>query len=207
MFGTTALNSSKSFSPVHQQFFAHNNGDNNNNNKNNKVATWMLVDTGKDDAAMLVQSMAHREKFNIQGVIACSGNVALKRTLNNTKYVIDQCGERVPIFEGMRHPKDGQIELSAAVVHGNSGLADLDEKEIANDVRDIAHEQLVPHELAKCILAHPDLCLLLCTAPLQDLYEILKALVVELTSQSEYAHVLLKTKRNYSAVEELGNRE
>ena len=78
-------------------------------------------DPGHDDAIAWVLAFA-RDELDILGVTSVSGNATIERTTRNMLQIMTLLGVRdVPLAQGAHRPTSGDV-LTAASVHGDSGL-------------------------------------------------------------------------------------
>ena len=86
----------------------------------NKRAIIIDCDPGHDDAIALLLAFAS-EQLNVLGVTVTGGNQTLKKTLQNTKDVLEYAGIQTRIAAGWDTPLCRELEI-APEVHGESGL-------------------------------------------------------------------------------------
>lgn len=86
----------------------------------------MDVDTGIDDALALFL-VAGSEELNLKGITVVAGNQTLDKTLSNTLKMVEMLGLDIPVAKGAAKPILGE-GVTAADVHGDSGLGLFDEK-------------------------------------------------------------------------------
>lgn len=83
-------------------------------------------DPGQDDAINLLLAFAARDRFELLGITTLGGNAPLAATSLNARLIADLAHvEDVPIFGGADRPLDGAL-VTAAHVHGHSGLDGYD---------------------------------------------------------------------------------
>jgi Inosine-uridine nucleoside N-ribohydrolase len=85
-----------------------------------KRAIIIDCDPGHDDAIALLLAFAS-ERLNVLGVTVTGGNQTLKKTLQNTKDVLEYAGIQTRIAAGWNTPLCRELEI-APEVHGDSGL-------------------------------------------------------------------------------------
>lgn len=81
-------------------------------------------DTGIDDALALIYLVALHKRGEIQlfGATTTAGNVDVKQTAINTRWVLDQCGlADIPVLAGQLEPKHVPL-VTTPETHGDHGL-------------------------------------------------------------------------------------
>lgn len=89
----------------------------------NRPPILLDCDPGIDDAFAIMCALRHTELLAITTV---SGNVGLPETTRNARYILELAGAAtIPVYAGAAGPI-AVDSVSAARVHGRSGLGDLD---------------------------------------------------------------------------------
>ena len=88
------------------------------------IPVWLDTDPGVDDAMAMGLLFAIPE-YDVKGVSAVAGNVALKKTFQNARNLAAFFGRRdVPVYPGASRPL-ARSPRTAAFVHGENGLGNM----------------------------------------------------------------------------------
>lgn len=88
------------------------------------IPVWLDTDPGVDDAMAMGLLFAIPE-YDVKGVSAVAGNVALEKTFQNARNLAAFFGRRdVPVYPGASRPL-ARSPRTAAFVHGENGLGNM----------------------------------------------------------------------------------
>ena len=88
------------------------------------IPVWLDTDPGVDDAMAMGLLFAIPE-YDVKGVSAVAGNVALEKTFQNARNLAAFFGRRdVPVYSGASRPL-ARSPRTAAFVHGENGLGNM----------------------------------------------------------------------------------
>ena len=83
-------------------------------------------DPGRDDALAIAMAFASSAEIEVAGITTVAGNVPLELTYRNARFLRELCGfPETPIHAGAARPLV-RAPLTAAHVHGESGLAGVE---------------------------------------------------------------------------------
>ena len=119
-------------------------------------------DPGYDDALALMLA-AGDPRLEIQGITTVAGNLPLAVTTNNALRLCDLLGLRVLVAAGAAGPLSGPV-LTAAHVHGSSGLGDLHLPAPRKAASDLSAVQL----LARAVIKWPGRLSVIALGPLSN---------------------------------------
>ena len=129
------------------------------------------IDTGIDDALALAYAV-RSNKLDIIGLTNCFGNVTLDTAVRNTKHVLKQLGQDIPVFPGSAHPLERQeFDLvTSKKIHGDDGLGNL--------INEEPREHVVADQATDFIIGKlhesPDDIILVFVGPLTNLAKVIK---------------------------------
>lgn len=101
----------------------------------------MDVDTGIDDALALFL-VAGSKELDLKGITVVAGNQTLDKTLSNTLKMVEMLRLDIPVAKGATKPILGK-GITAADVHGDSGLGLFDEKPAKISASDLSSVELI----------------------------------------------------------------
>jgi purine nucleosidase len=84
----------------------------------------IIIDTdpGQDDAVAILLALASPEDFDILGIVAVAGNVALAQNARNALKILELAGRSdIPVHAGCERPLKRRL-VTAEYVHGETGL-------------------------------------------------------------------------------------
>lgn len=127
------------------------------------------VDTGVDDAMAILFALAH-PRINVLGISCVAGNASLERVVENTLRILDVADAAdIPVAAGARRPLL-EPARSAAHVHGEGGLGNLQLPPTKRQAQSISSVELM-HQL---IQASPHPVTLVGLAPQTNLALLLR---------------------------------
>jgi purine nucleosidase len=85
----------------------------------------LIIDTdgGADDAIAIMMALRHPD-VQVEAITTVVGNVSIEQATRNALYLVELCGERVPVYQGSGRPMLREPS-NAQSVHGKDGLGDL----------------------------------------------------------------------------------
>lgn len=86
-----------------------------------KKKLWIDTDMGSDDAVALIMAL-QSEAVDVIGISALAGNVPLEQATRNARYIVELCGQDVPVYAGADKPLL-QSYVDATWFHGEDGLS------------------------------------------------------------------------------------
>ena len=81
------------------------------------------TDTASDDAVALMMALRHPEVV-VEAITVVAGNVGIDQAAQNALYVVELCGEEVPVHAGADRPIVQDL-VTAQDVHGRDGMGDI----------------------------------------------------------------------------------
>ena len=84
----------------------------------------IIIDTdpGQDDAVAILMALASPEDFEILGIVAVAGNVALAQNARNALKIVELSGRTdIKVYAGCERPMRRTL-VTAEYVHGDTGL-------------------------------------------------------------------------------------
>ena len=130
------------------------------------------ADPGVDDAVAIILLM-HNQNVDIKLITTVAGNLGIKTTTKNAKFLLEKFNKNIPLAIGADKPLSGEGHF-AIDIHGESGLGGITDIEIKNNnilpdaveeiykvIKENPHEitilELAPHtNLAHLFIRHPD---------------------------------------------------
>ncbi len=82
---------------------------------------WIDTDMGSDDAVALIMAL-QSDHVEVVGISALAGNVPLEQATQNARYIVELCGQDVPVYAGAAKPLL-QPYVDATWFHGKDGLS------------------------------------------------------------------------------------
>lgn len=110
----------------------------------NRIPMIIDCDPGIDDTFALVYAI-NQEKFDIKAIHSVAGNVELKYTTRNARFVVKALdADYIPVCEGAKHPLLRKPDYATSV-HGETGLGDATvyEEDLAELSKDTAFQSAV----------------------------------------------------------------
>ncbi|MGI8553286.1 MAG: nucleoside hydrolase [Dehalococcoidia bacterium] len=89
----------------------------------NQLRLVIDTDTGTDDAVALLMAL-RRPDVLVEAITTVAGNVEVEHCLRNVHYVLELCGQDLPVYRGADRPLVRRLN-TAAHVHGSDGLGDI----------------------------------------------------------------------------------
>jgi purine nucleosidase len=81
------------------------------------------TDTASDDAVALMMALQTPD-VEVVGITTVAGNVNLQQATRNALTVVERCGARVPVYQGLNRPLL-RAASDATFFHGKDGMGDL----------------------------------------------------------------------------------
>ena len=81
------------------------------------------TDTASDDAVALMMALRHSQ-VEVAAITVVAGNVGIGQAVQNALYVVELCGETVPVHAGASEPLVQDL-VTAQDVHGEDGMGDI----------------------------------------------------------------------------------
>ncbi len=88
------------------------------------MARKIIIDTdpGQDDAVAILMALASPQDFDVLGIVAVAGNVALAQNARNALKVVELSGRKdIAVYAGCERPMRRTL-VTAEYVHGETGL-------------------------------------------------------------------------------------